>query len=59
MRELNLVMCRRRSGHEDEMVGWPHQLDGHGFEQAPGVGTYFKERDSSLKGYTQISHMFF
>ena len=23
---------------EDEMVGWHHWLDGHGFEQAPGVG---------------------
>ena len=23
---------------EDEMVGWPHQLDGHEFEQALGVG---------------------
>ena len=23
---------------EDEMVGWPHRLDGHEFEQAPGVG---------------------
>ena len=23
---------------EDEMVGWHHQLDGHGCEQAPGVG---------------------
>ena len=23
---------------EDEMVGWYHQLDEHGFEQAPGVG---------------------
>ena len=23
---------------EDEMVGWHHQLDGHEFEQAPGVG---------------------
>ena len=23
---------------EDEMVGWYHQLDGHDFEQAPGVG---------------------
>ena len=22
---------------EDEMVGWYHQLDGHEFEQAPGV----------------------
>ena len=23
---------------EDEMVGWHHRLDGHGFEQAPRVG---------------------
>ena len=23
---------------EDEMVGWYHQLDGHEYEQAPGVG---------------------
>ena len=23
---------------EDEMVGWHHQLDGHKFEQATGVG---------------------
>ena len=23
---------------EEEMVGWPHQLDGHEFEQAPRVG---------------------
>ena len=23
---------------EDEMVGWPHQLDGHEFKQAPGLG---------------------
>ena len=23
---------------EDEMVGWPHLLDGHEFEQAPGSG---------------------
>ena len=23
---------------EDEMVGWRHQLDGHEFEQALGVG---------------------
>ena len=21
---------------EDEMVGWHHQIDGHGFEQTPG-----------------------
>ena len=23
---------------EDEMVGWYHQLNGHGIEQTPGVG---------------------
>ena len=23
---------------EDERVGWHHRLDGHEFEQAPGVG---------------------
>ena len=22
----------------DKMVGWHHQLDGHEFEQAPGIG---------------------
>ena len=23
---------------EDEMVGWHHQLNGHEFEPAPGIG---------------------
>ena len=23
---------------EDEMVGWHHRLDGHGFQWTPGVG---------------------
>ena len=23
---------------EDEMAGWHHQLDGHGFEWTPGAG---------------------
>ena len=23
---------------EDEVVGWHHRLDGHEFEQTPGVG---------------------
>ena len=23
---------------EDEMVGWPHQLNGHEFAQASGIG---------------------
>ena len=29
---------RRRRGKKDEMVGWHHQLNGHEFEQALGVG---------------------
>ena len=28
--------CRRRRGKQDEMVGWHHRLNGHGFEQALG-----------------------
>ena len=28
----------KRRRQEDEMVGWHHQLDGHEFEQALGVG---------------------
>ena len=29
---------RRRRGWQEEMVGWHHRLNGHEFEQAPGVG---------------------
>ena len=29
---------RQEKGTEDEMVGWHHRLNGHEFEQAPGVG---------------------
>ena len=28
----------RRRGRQDEMVGWHHRLNGHRFEQTPGVG---------------------
>ena len=37
---LGRIEGRRRRGGttEDEMTGWHHQLDGHEFEQAPGVG---------------------
>ena len=31
-------MKAREGTTEDEMVRWHHQLDGHEFEQAPGVG---------------------
>ena len=35
---LGKIEGRRRRGRQDEMVGWYHQLHGHEFEQAPGVG---------------------
>ena len=35
---LGGIEGRRRRGQEDEMVGWHHQLNGHEFEQALGVG---------------------
>ena len=35
---LGKIEGRRRKGWEDEMIGWHHQLDGHEFEQAQGVG---------------------
>ena len=35
---LGKIEGRRRRGRQDEMVGWHHQLNGHGFEQALGDG---------------------
>ena len=29
---------RKRGVSEDEMVGWHHRLNGHGFGWTPGVG---------------------
>ena len=34
---LGKIEGRRRRGRQDEMVGWHHRLNGHEFEQAPGV----------------------
>ena len=34
---LGMIEGRRRRGTEDEMVGWHHRLDGHGFGWTPGV----------------------
>ena len=30
--------CEEKGTTEDEMVGWHHQLNGHEFEVAPGIG---------------------
>ena len=35
---LGKIEGRRKRITEDEMVGWPHRLNGHEFEQTPGVG---------------------
>ena len=40
--EKTLMLGKLKAGGErddrDEMVGWHHQLNGHEFEQAPGIG---------------------
>ena len=30
---MGKIEGRRRRGRQDEMVGWPHQLNGHEFEK--------------------------
>jgi len=36
---LGMIEGRRRRGTtEDEMVGWHHRLNGHGFGWTPGIG---------------------
>ena len=45
---------------EDVMVGWDYQLDGHEFEQAPGVGDGQGSLAASVCGVTKcwirVSH---
>ena len=37
--EKTLMLGKIEKGMtEDEMVGWHHRLNGHEFEEAPGVG---------------------
>ena len=38
---------------QDEMVGWHHQLDGHEFEQAPGVGDGQGSLGAAVHGVTK------
>ena len=35
---LGKIEGGRRRGRQDEMVGWHHRFNGHGFGQTPGVG---------------------
>ena len=34
---LGEIEGRRRRDNKDEMAGWHHRLDGHGFGWTPGV----------------------
>ena len=38
---------------EDEMVGWHHRLDGHEFEQAPGVMMDSEARRAAVHDVTK------
>ena len=49
---LGHIEGRMRRGRQDEMVGWHHQLDGHEFEQALGVG----DGQGSLRCYSPWGH---
>ena len=35
---MDMSLSEDKGTTQDEMVGWHHRLDGHEFEQAPGVG---------------------
>ena len=37
---------------EDKMIGWHHQLNGHEFEEAPGVG----DGQGSLACCSSLAH---
>ena len=41
---------------EDEMVGWHHWLDEHGFEQALGVGDGQGSLDAAARGVARDGH---
>ena len=45
---------------EDDVIGWHHQLDGHEFDQAPGVGDLQKSlrvaRHGMAKSQTPLSN---
>ena len=48
----NMESSKEKVTTEDEVVGWHHQLDGHEFEQAPGIG----DGQGSLACCCPLSH---
>ena len=51
--EKTLMLREEKGTTEDEMVGWHHQLDGHEFEHALGVG----DRQGSLACCSPWNHI--
>ena len=41
---------------EDEMAGWHHQLSGHEFVQAPGVGDHREAWRAVVHGSQRFGH---
>jgi len=41
---------------EDETVGWHHQINGHEFEQAPGVGDVGEAWCAAVHGVPRVEH---
>ena len=52
--EKSLMLAKtedsRRRAPEDEMAGWHHQLNGHEFEQALGVGNGKEAWSAAVRG---------
>ena len=46
-------MQEEKGTTEDEMAGWHHQLDGHKFEQALGVGDGQQAWRAAVHGVTK------
>ena len=47
------ILALRTPRTEDEMVGWHHGLNGHEFEQAPGVGDGQGSLRAAVHGVTE------
>ena len=47
-----MYCCTHFSPHLADLVGWNHRLDGHEFEQAPGIG----DGQESLACYSPCGH---
>ena len=50
---LGKIEGRRRRGRQDEIVGWHHQLNGHEFGQALGVGDDREAWSAVIHGVTK------